>query len=174
MYFSIPAHLYFDGLVQERHNSSVLAMELHISCSNPLIWVFILCDKFCMLPFLVCPCNKFPVVPDISLSLLSATVQNETIRPMATAQGFYPNSLTVRSVFRLLPIWFIHGQMNSDIWQSLSLRDWRWKSVVTLRWMGATFSGSGLAPTEYRQRHPVCTGYHALMIMIYNAGNLHK
>ena len=112
MYFSIPAHLYFDGLVQERHNSSVLAMELHISCSNPLIWVFILCDKFCMLPFLVCPCNKFPVVPDISLSLLSATVQNETIRPMATAQGFYPNSLTVRSVFRLLPIWFIHGQMN--------------------------------------------------------------
>ena len=51
---------------------------------------------------------------------------------------------------------------NSDIWQSLSLRDWRWKSVVTLRWMGATFSGSGLAPTEYRQRHPVCTGYHAV------------
>ena len=52
--------------------------------------------------------------------------------------------------------------LNSDIWQSLSLRDWRWKSVVTLRWMGATFSGSGLAPTEYRQRHPVCTGYHAV------------
>ena len=54
------------------------------------------------------------------------------------------------------------GLDNSDIWQSLSLRDWRWKSVVTLRWMGATFSGSGLAPTEYRQRHPVCTGYLAV------------
>ena len=51
---------------------------------------------------------------------------------------------------------------NSDIWQSLSLHDWRWKSVVTLRWMGATFSGSGLAPTEYRQRHTVCTGFHAV------------
>ena len=51
---------------------------------------------------------------------------------------------------------------NLYIWQSLSLCVWRWKSVVTLRWMGATFSGSGLAPTEYRQRHPVCTGYLAV------------
>ena len=25
----------FDGLVQERHNSSVLAMELRPSCTNP-------------------------------------------------------------------------------------------------------------------------------------------
>ena len=31
---------------------------------------------------------------------------------------------------------------NSHIWQSLSLRDWRWKAAVTLRWMGATFRGS--------------------------------
>ena len=29
---------YFDGLVQERHNSSALAMELCLSCSNPWIW----------------------------------------------------------------------------------------------------------------------------------------
>ena len=29
---------YFDGLVQERHNSSALAMELHLSCTNPSIW----------------------------------------------------------------------------------------------------------------------------------------
>ena len=35
---------------------------------------------------------------------------------------------------------------NSHIWQSLSLRDWRWKAVVTLGWMGATFSGSGSWP----------------------------
>ena len=31
-----------------------------------------------------------------------------------------------------------------------------------LRWMGATFSGSGLAPTEYRQRHTVCTDSEAV------------
>ena len=29
---------HFDGSVQERRNSSALAMELHLSCSNPLIW----------------------------------------------------------------------------------------------------------------------------------------
>ena len=28
---------YIDGLVQERRNSSVLAIELHLSCTNPLI-----------------------------------------------------------------------------------------------------------------------------------------
>ena len=28
-----------EGLVQERCNSSALAMELHLSCTNPLIWV---------------------------------------------------------------------------------------------------------------------------------------
>ena len=34
--------LRIDGLVQERRNSSVLAMELHLSCSNPSnyeLWV---------------------------------------------------------------------------------------------------------------------------------------
>ena len=29
--------LYFDGLVQERRNSSALAMELRLSCTNPSI-----------------------------------------------------------------------------------------------------------------------------------------
>ena len=33
---------YIDRLVQERRNSSALAMELHISCSNPSI---LACDK---------------------------------------------------------------------------------------------------------------------------------
>ena len=32
------AKLYFSGLVQERRNSSALAMELHLSCTNPSIW----------------------------------------------------------------------------------------------------------------------------------------
>ena len=27
-----------DGLVQERHNPSVLALELHLSCTNQSIW----------------------------------------------------------------------------------------------------------------------------------------
>ena len=29
---------HFDGLVQEWHNSSALAMELRLSCTNPLIY----------------------------------------------------------------------------------------------------------------------------------------
>ena len=29
---------HFDGLLQERHNSSALAMELRLSCTNPSIW----------------------------------------------------------------------------------------------------------------------------------------
>ena len=29
---------HIDGLVQERHNSSALAVELCLSCTNPLIW----------------------------------------------------------------------------------------------------------------------------------------
>ena len=29
---------YIDGLVQERHNSSALAMELHLHCNNPAIY----------------------------------------------------------------------------------------------------------------------------------------
>ena len=29
---------YFDGLVQERRNSHALAMELHLSCTNPSTW----------------------------------------------------------------------------------------------------------------------------------------
>ena len=34
---------YVDGLVQERHNSSALAMELRLSCTNPLMLVTDLC-----------------------------------------------------------------------------------------------------------------------------------
>ena len=36
-----PRH-YIDGLVQERHNSSALAMELHLSCINPSSHMLIL------------------------------------------------------------------------------------------------------------------------------------
>ena len=34
--------LYIDGLVQELRNSSAIAMELHLSCTNPLMWWFFL------------------------------------------------------------------------------------------------------------------------------------
>ena len=33
----LSVYMYIDGLVQERHNSSALAMELSLSCINPLI-----------------------------------------------------------------------------------------------------------------------------------------
>ena len=37
-YISIITNIdHFDGLVQERRNSSALAMELRLSCNNPLI-----------------------------------------------------------------------------------------------------------------------------------------
>ena len=36
--YNIKILLHMDGLVQERHNSSALAMELRLSCTNPLIW----------------------------------------------------------------------------------------------------------------------------------------
>ena len=41
--FLVPSHLcqvtvsHIDGLVQERRNSRALAMELRVSCTNPLI-----------------------------------------------------------------------------------------------------------------------------------------
>ena len=40
-YFECPLeviHRYVDGLVQERRNSSALAMELRLSCAKPSIW----------------------------------------------------------------------------------------------------------------------------------------
>ena len=36
--FTTGSTLYIDGLVQERRNSSALAMELCLSCTNPSIW----------------------------------------------------------------------------------------------------------------------------------------
>ena len=40
------AHVHIDGLVQERCNSIANALELHLSCTNPLIyggiiWLFV-------------------------------------------------------------------------------------------------------------------------------------
>ena len=33
-----PHDVYIDGLIQERRDSSALAMELRLSCTNPSIW----------------------------------------------------------------------------------------------------------------------------------------
>ena len=38
MRFAILKEEYIDGYVQERCNSSALAMELHFSCTNPSIY----------------------------------------------------------------------------------------------------------------------------------------
>ena len=38
VYLDMYLCIYIDGLMQERCNSSALAMELHPSCSNPSIW----------------------------------------------------------------------------------------------------------------------------------------
>ena len=43
-------HLHIDGLVQEKHNSRALAMELRLSCTNPsiysLVWFFFFAKLF--------------------------------------------------------------------------------------------------------------------------------
>ena len=39
--FNYQSYLPIDGLVQERRNSSALAMELHISCTNPYKYAFL-------------------------------------------------------------------------------------------------------------------------------------
>ena len=41
--FIDPVWRYIDGLVQERRNSSALAMELRLSCTNPSIWCYRSC-----------------------------------------------------------------------------------------------------------------------------------
>ena len=42
--FPLCIHVYINGLVQERRNSSALAMELRLSCTNPSIW-YIKCQS---------------------------------------------------------------------------------------------------------------------------------
>ena len=37
IYLHVPVSLHIDRLVQERHNSSALAMEMRFSCTNPSI-----------------------------------------------------------------------------------------------------------------------------------------
>ena len=38
---NVGSHFRIDGLVQERRNSSALAMELRLSCTNPLKCIFL-------------------------------------------------------------------------------------------------------------------------------------
>ena len=60
---------YMDGLVQERCNSSVLAMELHLSCINPSIYASPGSNEFiiCLLPK-----NRVQTTPmcQVSLSII--------------------------------------------------------------------------------------------------------
>ena len=54
--------------------------------------------------------------------------------------------MKISAELRILCVLYCMLVSNSHIWQSLSLRDWRWKAAVTLGWMGATFSGSDFWP----------------------------
>ena len=46
---------HIDWLVQERRNSSALAMELYLSCTNPLIWLISMpCPPVALNPSLSC------------------------------------------------------------------------------------------------------------------------
>ena len=57
-------HFYINGLVQERCRSIANALELHLSCTNPSIWIWnILSDKsdFCQVPYTKCKhCKHLP------------------------------------------------------------------------------------------------------------------
>ena len=41
---SLQEHFHIDWLVQERCNSSVLAVDLQISCINPSVWIIMSCN----------------------------------------------------------------------------------------------------------------------------------
>ena len=50
MFYISRTWTYIDGLLQERRNSSALAMELHLSCINPLIYHQVMHWIYCSLP----------------------------------------------------------------------------------------------------------------------------
>ena len=58
----ITGNIHINGLVHERHNSSELAMELRLSCTNPLI-------SYLMMPTLLCwiYVNKHNNIPVFSI-----------------------------------------------------------------------------------------------------------
>ena len=43
---------YLDGLAQERHSSSVLAMKLHLPCTHPMIWTCIVLTTYLHLQYM--------------------------------------------------------------------------------------------------------------------------
>ena len=86
----------------------------------------ILCIYICVLYTTMCCMLKFYV--------FLCTLSEMTNKTCAIRYSYY--GVTMVALFRKY----------SDIWQSLSLHDWRWKSAAMLRWVGATFSKSGLVP----------------------------
>ena len=92
-----------DGLVQERCNSIASAMELHLSCTNPSIWIFpipvlliwgedIIIDCWSKISGLLCGCNFLeypftPTHPDPQQELVTALYRSQ-LYILATV-GFY-------------------------------------------------------------------------------------
>ena len=66
--------------------------------------------------------------------------------PVDDMVPYVARSSTAAMVLTIIDCIISRRMHNSHIWQSLSLRDWRWKAAVTLGWMGATFSGSSSWP----------------------------
>ena len=60
-----------DGLVQERRNSSALAMELRLSCTKPSIWYVRLPEGGHLLcgPYWGCAAHKGPFLSPISAAM---------------------------------------------------------------------------------------------------------
>ena len=74
---------YIHGLVQERRNSSALAMELRLSCSNPLI-----CNNT--------NCNHFAAIPSYG-TILMVVLQKGPLSSMSGDMAIYHDSSGLNS-----------------------------------------------------------------------------
>ena len=71
---------YMDGFVQERHNSIAKALELHLSCTKPLMFTYstshetcawFCCDLFCCCHHIFLPIHEAHIPVFISIDFLA-------------------------------------------------------------------------------------------------------
>ena len=117
--YQIP-HSHFDGLVQERHNSSALAMELRLSCINPSIWQsqgvtaaqqLLICHygSTRLRPwFIQKSANEIQrLFHDLSRTFLSSNGRNYPGKKKCTK--IYPDSSWLRHIpFTMINLWITH------------------------------------------------------------------
>ena len=105
--------LYINGLVQERRNSSALAMELHLSCTNPSIY----CLAITRTNSATCP-NSHNLITDKNLSTAIKTVH-------------FKNTLVITCSHGLLEVWV----ELYDIWHvSVHFCEYRYDNKVIFVW----------------------------------------